>query len=58
MRPIREFLADRNAATAVEYGLLLAVLSLVIAVGVGQVGDVLVEIFSDNDRELQNAFGE
>lgn len=58
MRPIREFLADRSAATAVEYGLLLAVLSLVIAVGVSQVGNVLVEMFSDNDRELQRAFDE
>ncbi|HEY6630961.1 MAG TPA: Flp family type IVb pilin [Rhizobiaceae bacterium] len=56
MRLIWRFLSDSNGATAIEYGLIIAVLSLVIVGGVGQAGDAISEMFSDQDRALQNAF--
>jgi len=56
MQLIRRFLADRNGATAIEYGLIIAVLSLVIVGGIGQAGDAISNMFSDQDRALQNAF--
>ena len=56
MQLIRRFLADRSGATAIEYGLIIAVLSLVIVGGIGQVGDAIQSMFSDQDRALQRAF--
>ena len=56
MRPIRRFLADRRGATAIEYGLIIAVLSLVIVAGIGSVGSAVEDMFSNQDREIQKAF--
>jgi pilus assembly protein Flp/PilA len=56
MHLIRRFLADRNGATAIEYGLIIAVLSLVIVAGIGQAGNAIQGMFSDQDRALQEAF--
>lgn len=56
MQLVRRFLADTNGATAIEYGLIIAVLSLVIVGGIGQAGDAIANMFSDQDRALQNAF--
>ena len=56
MQLIRRFLTDRNGATAIEYGLIIAVLSLVIVGGIGQAGNAISEMFSGQDRALQNAF--
>jgi pilus assembly protein Flp/PilA len=58
MQLIRRFFADRNAATAIEYGLIVAVLSLVIVAGIGQAGNAIQEMFSNQDRELQKAFND
>lgn len=58
MHFVRAFWADRSAATAIEYGLILAVLSLVIIAGIGEAGDAIAEMFSDQDRELQKAFNQ
>ena len=54
MRLIRRFLADTSGATAIEYGLIIAVLSLVIVAGIGQAGNAISEMFSDQDRALQS----
>lgn len=56
MQLIRRFLADRSGATAIEYGLIVAVLSLVIVGGVGKAGNAISDMFSNQDRALQNAF--
>jgi pilus assembly protein Flp/PilA len=50
------FLNDENGATAIEYGLIVAVLSLTIIGGVGQVFNSLTWLFSDNTSRLANAF--
>jgi len=56
MRQIRRFLTDKSGATAIEYGLIVALLSLVIAGAVGTVGNSIGSMFSDQDRALQQAF--
>jgi pilus assembly protein Flp/PilA len=56
MQLIRRFLADTSGATAIEYGLIIAVLSLVIVGGIGQAADAIQAMFSDQDRALQEAF--
>ena len=56
MELIRRFLADKSGATAIEYGLIIAVLSLVIVAGIGQAGNAISEMFGDQDRALQQAF--
>ncbi len=56
MRAMRRFLADEGGATAIEYGLIIAVLSLVIVAGIGSVGNAVQDMFANQDRELQKAF--
>ncbi|RUW44018.1 MULTISPECIES: Flp family type IVb pilin [unclassified Mesorhizobium] len=50
------FLKDENGATAVEYGLIVCVLSLTIIGGIGQVFNSITWLFSDNGSRLANAF--
>jgi len=50
------FLKSRSGATAIEYGLIVALLSLVIVAAVGNVGNELSDMFSNQDRALQQAF--
>lgn len=52
---VLRFLTDRRAATAVEYAVLLAVLTLVIVAGIGQAGNAVEKLYADNDRELRGA---
>jgi pilus assembly protein Flp/PilA len=58
METIRRFFADRSGATAIEYGLIIAVMSLVIVGGIGEAGNAIRAMFSDQDKALQEAFTE
>lgn len=59
MRPlIRRFLRDETGATAIEYGLIVAVLSLVIVSGVGRAADAIAFLFSDTESKLVDAFAD
>lgn len=42
---ISRFLVDRNGATAIEYGLIIAVLSLAIVAGFGQASNSMQDMF-------------
>jgi pilus assembly protein Flp/PilA len=53
---LQQFLEDETGATAVEYGLIIVMLSLVIIGGVKQAADALQWLFSDNNSRLVNAF--
>lgn len=55
-RMIGRFLNDDTAATAVEYGLIVAVLSLAIVGGVGTAANSLLYLWSDNNSKLVQAF--
>ncbi|MEO5755879.1 MAG: Flp family type IVb pilin [Mesorhizobium sp.] len=56
MKTLRRFLEDENGATAVEYGLIVAVLSLAIVAGIGQALNAVSALFTDNDSRFVNAF--
>jgi pilus assembly protein Flp/PilA len=56
MRQIRRFLKAQSGATAIEYGLIVALLSMVIVTAVGSAGNSISSMFSDQDRALQEAF--
>jgi pilus assembly protein Flp/PilA len=57
MRPlIGRFLRDESGATAIEYGLIVAVLSLAIVGGFGQAANAITFLFSDSESKLVNAF--
>lgn len=49
----RRFAKNKSGATAVEYGLIVAVLSLAIVAGVGNVADSLAYLWGDNSSKLQ-----
>ena len=53
---LQQFVKDETGATAIEYGLIVAVLSLVIVAGIGQAADAIQWLFSDNNSRLANAF--
>ena len=50
------FLEDETGATAIEYGLIVTVLSLAIVAGASHAFDALEWLFSDNNSKLVNAF--
>jgi pilus assembly protein Flp/PilA len=52
------FLKDETGATAIEYGLIVAVLSLTIIGGVGRAANAIQWLFSDNGSKLANAFAQ
>ncbi|WP_442581912.1 Flp family type IVb pilin [Mesorhizobium sp. ASY16-5R] len=49
---IRRFLKDENGATAIEYGLIIALISLAIVAGVGGLADQLEFLWGDNNSEI------
>lgn len=49
---LRKFLQDESGATAIEYGLIAAAISVAIIVVVGQVGDGLKETFGEVATKL------
>lgn len=50
------FLKDKKGATAIEYGLIVALLSLAIVGGVGQAANGIQFLFSNNASRLVQAF--
>ena len=54
---LKRFARDRSGATAIEYGLIIAVLSLAIVVGVTIFADALRLLWSGNDSKVVEVFG-
>lgn len=48
----RELLADEDGVTAIEYGLVAALVSVFILVAIGAVGDGVVALFDLADQAL------
>ncbi|MDG4880920.1 Flp family type IVb pilin [Mesorhizobium sp. WSM4884] len=55
---LQQFIKDESGATAIEYGLIVTVLSLAIIGGIGKAADALQWLFSDNNSRLANAFAQ
>lgn len=49
---IRKFLADENGATAIEYGLIAALIALAIISGVGATGGGVAQRWNENALEI------
>jgi len=47
MNLVKKFLNDESGATAIEYGLIAALISVVIITAVGLLGDQLIVVFDD-----------
>ena len=54
-RFIGRFLRDDDGATAIEYGLIAALISVVIIVAVGALGGTLSSVFTDINTKLKPA---
>ncbi|PBC06363.1 Flp family type IVb pilin [Mesorhizobium sp. WSM3860] len=55
---LQQFIEDESGATAIEYGLIVAVLSLAIVGGVGKAANAIQWLFSDSNSRLANAFAQ
>ncbi|MEM1146546.1 MAG: Flp family type IVb pilin [Pseudomonadota bacterium] len=52
---MRRFFTETNGATAVEYGLIIALLAVAIFVSLQSLGDGLSETFSTAEEKLKDA---
>ncbi|MFD2207242.1 Flp family type IVb pilin [Kiloniella antarctica] len=52
---IKSFITDDSGATAIEYGLIAALVSVAAITALGSMGDSLVAIFGKVDTELTTA---
>ncbi len=55
MKKLMRFLKDEDGVTAIEYGLIAALIAVVIIVSVGLVGSSLNDIFTVVSTELDDA---
>lgn len=55
MKKVQAFLADEQGATAVEYGLMIALIAAVILTTVGLLGTELEKKFSDVEKAVAKA---
>lgn len=51
------YLDDESGATAIEYGLIAALLALGIIAGASAIGGSINDLFGDVDGEISQAFG-
>ncbi|MDR7034351.1 Flp family type IVb pilin [Mesorhizobium sp. BE184] len=56
MSLLQRFLQDEKGATAIEYGMIAALIALAIVVGVGAVGQQVTQLWNGNDSEIRKAF--
>jgi len=49
---VRDFLHDERGGTAIEYGLIVALVAFALMSGVSKLGNVIVFLWSDNASKL------
>jgi pilus assembly protein Flp/PilA len=52
---LKRFLKDKSGATAVEYGLIIAVLSLAIVGGIASAGNSISNMFVNTSGKIDNS---
>ena len=57
IKKVKAFFRDDNGATAIEYGLIAALISVVIIVAITAVGGSLTDVFEAVDAALQTGLG-
>ena len=58
IRSIRQFVADESGATAIEYGLIVALVSIAMVSFAELMGESLSAFWSDTSTKMSNAAGE
>ena len=58
MHSIRRFLANKSGATAIEYGLIAALISMAILGGLGATGNSVSDKWNDNASRLIEGLGD
>lgn len=58
MKHLKKFLRDESGATAIEYGLIAALIALAITAGAGTLGTSLGDKFDEIAAELDGAVGD
>ncbi|GEO86350.1 MULTISPECIES: Flp family type IVb pilin [Alphaproteobacteria] len=53
---VRKFIADRDAATAIEYGLIAAIMGLALILGFGAFSDSLASMFQVISTTIDDAW--
>lgn len=56
MKMLQKYLSDESGATAIEYGLIAALISVGIIAGARSAGVGISSLFTDVDSELVQAF--
>ncbi|MFN7012126.1 MAG: Flp family type IVb pilin [Allorhizobium sp.] len=56
MHLVLRFIADRQAATAIEYGLIAAIIGLALILGVGAFSDSLAAMFDVITTAINNSW--
>jgi pilus assembly protein Flp/PilA len=56
MRRLLSLFSDENGATAIEYGLIAAIISIALVAGFGSFADALVEVFAYITQVLTDAW--
>lgn len=56
MELLKDFVRDETGATAIEYGLIAALIAVGIIAGASSMGGSINNLFGDTDGELQNVF--
>ena len=54
MKKLKNFIRNKEAATAIEYGLIIALIAVGIITAVASIGDTLSTSFSTVDKELSD----
>ncbi len=55
LQTLKEFITDESGATAIEYGLIAALVSVAAIGALGLMGNALASLFGAVANELQNA---
>ena len=55
MNTVRKFIADESGATAIEYGLIAALVSIAAIAAMGALGNSLGDLFNTVSSELDTA---
>lgn len=55
---LSRFLKDRSGTTAIEYGMIIVCLSLVVIGGISQAGNSVQDMFMNPARALQNTLAD
>jgi pilus assembly protein Flp/PilA len=57
MSAVKTFVADENGVTAIEYGLMAALVGLAVVTGATALGQDLSDAFTEIGKRLTNAIG-